>query len=165
MIFELHLSRKALLLSVYSDTLFTMHYFNMLSIGLGGSAFNLPGAVTSFGKPPRSLGMAGSLLEPRVAGHRCLLWLRAKDALLLQSRSASPLSLFCCNSPQPPLAAAEQRSCCQAPVTPRYRSLVTSHSFNIKQDKLWHPQHPMCLFEEFVMWSCLLCYFLFYVRC
>lgn len=94
MIFELHLSRKALLLSVYSDTLFTMHFFNTLSIGLGGSVFNLPGAVTSFGKPARSLGMAGSLLEPCVAGHRRLLWLCAKDALLLRSRSASPLFEF-----------------------------------------------------------------------
>lgn len=94
MIFELHLSRKAPLLSVYSDTLFTMHYFNTLSIGLGGSVFSLLGAVTSFGKPARSVGMAGSLLEPRVAGHRHLSWLCARDALLLQSRSASPLFEF-----------------------------------------------------------------------
>uniref|UniRef100_A0A8C0EM89 Phospholipid-transporting ATPase n=1 Tax=Bubo bubo TaxID=30461 RepID=A0A8C0EM89_BUBBB len=38
--------------------------------------------------------MAGSLLEPRVAGHKRLSCLRARDALLPQSCSASPLFEF-----------------------------------------------------------------------
>ena len=87
------------------------------------------GAVTSPG-PARAVGMAGSLLEPRVAGHKRLSWLCARDALRPQSHSASPLLEFILLLIPLilALAAAEQRGCHQASVTPGYHSLVTSHS-------------------------------------